>query len=243
MPVVQGMLRPMQNWFRVFAEEWPVIKEAPWSFAVCVVIAAGLIWFAMEWFHRRTSAGKDAEIASKKAEIELLVRQRDHAMVKPAEPVAPLPISHMPSSVAIEQSSTRRDSAENEPRASSAAAQSPPSQAIHQVGPAQTTSKDLAFFHSIVTHNNAVVARNLLRPYVGLNLNYKAPLNNIVSSPEIITLALDLGPGSILICQYPVEFSDYIARLDVGTSVTGVGTITNQTVGKNLVLAHCRPSI
>lgn len=76
------MVWTMQDYLATFQREWPVIKAAPWSFALCIALAGCLIAIAMRWFYSRTLAAKDAEIASKAGAIDLLTRERDHFKTK-----------------------------------------------------------------------------------------------------------------------------------------------------------------
>ena len=169
----------MQNWFAVFVKEWPVIKEAPWSFVMCIAIAATLIWLALEWFHRRASAGKDAEIASKNAEIGLLVRQRDHAisksnvdllvtspvMVKPIEPAASFPYSVIPSSLAIGQSDAKRDVTEDE----------------RIFLPASATPQVLA---DMYLNRTSIEADRVISPYIGRLMKLTGIIEDITQTVE-----------------------------------------------------------
>lgn len=60
---------PPQGWFAVFLKEWPIVKKAKWSFAVCVLIATCVAAVAVYWVVDRVYS---AEIKGKDATIQTL---------------------------------------------------------------------------------------------------------------------------------------------------------------------------
>src|SRR6476469_6240414 len=68
-------------------KEWPVIKAAPFSFIVSVVLVAILIWFLV-WLIHKERMDKDAHtIGHQKREIERLEREKGVTAVAAATPI------------------------------------------------------------------------------------------------------------------------------------------------------------
>jgi hypothetical protein len=53
-------------------KEWKVILQAPFAFGLCVVVAAIIIFFALEWLHRE-------RVATKEERIKLLSERLDES--------------------------------------------------------------------------------------------------------------------------------------------------------------------
>jgi hypothetical protein len=66
----------MPDWDKILAQV-AVVTSAPLPFFVAVLIAAGLIWLAMDWRYNAIITGREGIIANKDSEITLLKGQRD----------------------------------------------------------------------------------------------------------------------------------------------------------------------
>jgi len=60
----------MPQWLIKLLEQWHIVRTSPVPFAIAVVIAGVVLWFVINWSY-------NAILASKNAQIELLVRQVD----------------------------------------------------------------------------------------------------------------------------------------------------------------------
>lgn len=67
----------MYQWASRLTDEWAVIRHAPISFVIAVLVLGTGLWFVLSWSYDSRLAGKDAQIASSDGQIALLTRQRD----------------------------------------------------------------------------------------------------------------------------------------------------------------------
>jgi FtsZ-binding cell division protein ZapB len=65
----------MPDWIIKLLDQLGVVMAASAPFAAAVVIASAVIWIAINWSYSAMLNGKDAQIQTKIAEIQLLERQ------------------------------------------------------------------------------------------------------------------------------------------------------------------------
>jgi len=71
------------------AEQWRLVKSAPFPYAAALVILAGLMFGAFQWGYGRVLDQKDAQIGTIKARLDAVTAERDDLKAK----LAALPTS------------------------------------------------------------------------------------------------------------------------------------------------------
>lgn len=104
------------------------------------------------------------------------------------------------------------------------------------------THRSLEYFCAIQKSQNAIQARKLLNPYLGMFIKFSGSLANIIEEVNIITVGVNSSTGCLLICRFAVEHRDFLSRLDAGDEVVGFGAISDENFGTNVILNRCRPN-
>ena len=75
----------MPDWIDQFQREWPVIAQAPWSFALAFVLLFGIMWYGFSKYYRHSMEMKDDTIVNLERKLEHgpIIMQPPHTMEEP----------------------------------------------------------------------------------------------------------------------------------------------------------------
>ncbi len=107
---------------------------------------------------------------------------------------------------------------------------------------ATPSGKSLSYFANILKTYNGLQVSALMKPYINTSVGYTGVIQSMAPQSEDVVVAIKSTDDLTLICWYSGKYSDYLARLDYGTMVSGVGTILAQFPGQSLVLSDCHPA-
>ena len=102
------------------------------------------------------------------------------------------------------------------------------------------SGKPLSYFLEILRTNNGIQSSNILRPYKNTLVSYTGKVVTITPNPKTIYVGIATQQGVPIFCQYPISYNDLLARLDSGSTISGVGTIDGIS-SQTLVLDDCHP--
>ena len=106
--------------------------------------------------------------------------------------------------------------------------------------PGQTphfTEQGLDYFTKLLHDNSPILSWKLMQPFIGMSLRYSGTISVMTENPPIITVGLTANT-QIVICSFSSDYEARLAKLTIGSPVSGFGTITS-IVGQALILNNC----
>lgn len=104
--------------------------------------------------------------------------------------------------------------------------------------------KPFSFFSQMWKGNNSLQAKALIQPYVGMYVRIDGLImaNNINENPGVsFSVGLTTTDCGAVICIFPIELRNYLARMDNKHPVRIAGQLTESTMIMNPLLIDCYP--